>query len=144
MLPFLRGGDILLVRRINPLRAFPGEILLYARHDRLFAHRLREKWWQDGHLVLAAKGDALPYTDAPVSDEECLGLVVAVCRDGRFLNPASRFGRLSVHFLSFLPGGSSWLYWLARLWQRLAPRASVPPTGKPDAPPAGRQGPVHI
>lgn len=136
MLPFLRGGDILLVRRMNPLRVYPREILLYARRGRLFAHRLQEKWWQDGHLMVAVKGDALPYTDAPVSDEECLGLVTAVWRQGRFLNPASLFGRLSVRFLHSLPGGSSWLYWLARLWQRLPARDPVSEAETLDALPA--------
>lgn len=122
MLPFVRAGDILLVRRQNPLRLSRGDVLLYVRGERLYAHRLLGKRWQDDQLLLEAKGDALPEVDPPFAAQELVGQVVAVWRGRRQINPASLLHRVVARVLSCLPAGYLGVRLLMRLGRRLSPQ----------------------
>lgn len=83
MWPWLRPGDELSVRRAHIHQIAPGQVVLYARDGRLFAHRVLRRVPSAGTLQLIVKGDALPCADAPVSAEELLGRVVARRRGHR-------------------------------------------------------------
>jgi hypothetical protein len=107
MLPSLRPGDLLRVERRAPAEIEPGAIALYARAQRLFAHRVLTRN-DDGSLV--ARGDRLPRPDPPVRPEELLGEVTWVERGGSGFAPPRRAGwgaallRLASRF-SDLPAG---------------------------------------
>jgi signal peptidase I len=123
MWPWVRGGDVLIVRRASLRALRRGDIVLYARDARLFAHRLlRLRRSAGGRAVLITKGDTLAHTDAPISAEEFLGRVEAVERNGRIVSlrslPAALLGRLAARFTR---AGSAW-YPLARAARRLLPR----------------------
>jgi signal peptidase len=79
MLPSIWPGDSLTVRRSLIAEVRRGDIALFTRDGRLFAHRVIAVAGE--HVV--TQGDAVPLPDAPVSSDELLGVVVAVSRNGR-------------------------------------------------------------
>jgi len=89
MLPSVWPGDVLLIKRCRIGEISSGDIVLYAREGRLFAHRVicaapdREK------ARLVTRGDGLPSQDFPVSAEELLGRVSQIVRDGKCDAPPS-------------------------------------------------------
>jgi len=82
MLPALWPGDILVVRGGLPVT--PGDVVLFMRCGRLFAHRLVRH--SAGELI--TRGDALAHCDPPVQVSELLGVMVGVVRRGLGRLPA--------------------------------------------------------
>ncbi len=78
MLPAVWPGDILTVRRRRIAELGPGEIVLCSRNRQLVAHRIVGKCG----AVLTTRGDSLAHNDPPVREEEVLGQVVSIVRDG--------------------------------------------------------------
>jgi len=77
MLPALWPGDTLIIDGRAP-RPSPGDIVIFTRYGRLFAHRVvRANGWE-----LITRGDALPDRDPPLRKSEVLGVVVGIRRDG--------------------------------------------------------------
>ena len=118
MMPWLRPGDTLVVRRETPQGIIRGEIVLYARRGRLYAHRVIRKRWEAGEALLVTKGDALPDADPPVSSEELLGRVTRIRRGQRQINlqtsPRLFLGRL----LTYLSAWSRCWFPVARAIKR--------------------------
>jgi len=79
MLPAIRPGDELLIRRCAIVTAGVGEVILFARDGRLFVHRVIA---QSGETLLV-RGDAVTAPDPSVSASEFLGKVVQVWRGQR-------------------------------------------------------------
>jgi hypothetical protein len=79
MIPAIWPGDVLTVRGRRVGEAQTGEIAVFARERRLFAHRVVAA---DGSRLIT-QGDALPLPDEPVTSSELLGVVVAVARKGQ-------------------------------------------------------------
>lgn len=94
MLPSVWPGDTLMIERANLIAVSEGEIVLFVRDRRLFAHRVMASSYRDGGLQLVTKGDAMPTSDSPISDPELLGKVSRIVRNGRSIAP-SRSLRLS-------------------------------------------------
>lgn len=86
MLPVIWPGDTLELERAERSQLSKGEIVLFIRDGRLFAHRAMKT---DGSAVVT-RGDALPYTDPVVADGELLGRVAYIVRDGRRIQPKKR------------------------------------------------------
>ena len=84
MLPSVFPGDILTVRRRNAAELRPGQIVLCYRNSELVAHRFVSKS-SDGLLT---RGDSLSYHDQPFHEDQVLGQVVSVLRDGRVVDPS--------------------------------------------------------
>ncbi len=84
MLPALWPGDILVVRGAADAPA-AGDVVLFLRDGRLFAHRVV----RITQTELITRGDALADRDPPVRASEVLGLVVEVIRDGSHPLPAA-------------------------------------------------------
>jgi hypothetical protein len=79
MLPAVWPGDILSVRRRPFAELSPGRILLCYRNQSFVAHRLISK-----HAgVFITQGDSLLFEDVPFHEDEVLGEVVSILRDGR-------------------------------------------------------------
>jgi signal peptidase I len=89
MLPSVWPGDVLLIERCSFGEVSPGDIVLYAREQRLFAHRVIGAAADlDGpHLV--TQGDASPTPDSPISAAEFNGRVSQILRAGKCGEPVS-------------------------------------------------------
>lgn len=91
MLPIIWPGDVLNIEGAKGGLA-PGDIVLIARDDRFFVHRLirfsqtTQQW--------TARGDALRQPDPPVIEPQILGRVVTVCRGNRNNVPGSHLSLL--------------------------------------------------
>src|SRR5213594_1846470 len=93
MLPSVRPGDVLFVRRQDAMEALPGDIILFARDEgRLFAHRVVQKLNRRGELLWITRGDSLPQKDPPVSRQELLGRVTAILRGESPIDPRAGLG----------------------------------------------------
>ncbi len=88
MLPALWPGDELTVRDAAIDRVRCGDIVLFTRGHRLFAHRVVAA--AADHLV--TRGDGLPYPDPPVDAGSLMGVVVSAWRAGTraALSPSTR------------------------------------------------------
>jgi len=90
MLPSVWPGDTLFIEPVSAHAVSQGDIVLFQRDRRLFAHRVVA---QSGQCELITRGDAMPTTDAPVSEAELLGRVSRIERDGRSLQPHGQVRR---------------------------------------------------
>ena len=79
MLPAVRPNDVLLVRHCRSEEALPGDIVLYIRQRRLFAHRVISRTG----VRLVTQGDGMTEPDLPVKPNELLGKVIEVARRGK-------------------------------------------------------------
>lgn len=120
MLPALWPGDILTIRQINLPEATPGQIVLYLRAGRLFAHRVLECGQRGGAAVLITRGDALETPDLPVDADELLGRVVRVARGGREFvpRPPAAWEDLLSRFLRAWGFALPWLLRFYGWWRR--------------------------
>jgi hypothetical protein len=83
MFPVIRSGDVLSIRHCTTEAVQPGDVVLVADGDRLFAHRLIEKRLRNDEWFLVTRGDSHWRNDPPRSASTLLGHVMAVSRDGR-------------------------------------------------------------
>jgi len=89
MLPTIMPGDTLKVERISIQAASEGDIVLFGRDRRLFAHRVVSR--RESPLEgIMTRGDAMPTVDAPVLDRDLLGRVSLILRNGKCLDPKRR------------------------------------------------------
>ncbi|HEY1677787.1 MAG TPA: S24/S26 family peptidase [Candidatus Sulfotelmatobacter sp.] len=84
MLPTVFPGDTLLVERYESREVAKGDIVLFSRDRRLFAHRALRSGSRSGVLT---QGDAMPAPDPPVQGEEVLGKVIRISRNGKHIQP---------------------------------------------------------
>jgi len=99
MLPTLWPGDTLLIQPESWNRISAGDIVLFMRCNRLFAHRvLSASDCRDESSPLITQGDALPLPDPAVEASEVLGKVSSIFRPGKALQPGTKltFGKLQV------------------------------------------------
>jgi signal peptidase I len=83
MLPSIWPGDTLLVECVDPSKMAEGEIVLFRRDRRLFAHRIVRSEASD----IVTRGDSVPAADAPVEKGEILGRVASIMRLGKSVQP---------------------------------------------------------
>lgn len=81
MLPALRPNDVLLIRHCRIEQAGPGDIVLFIRRRRLFAHRVISR----SAASLVTQGDGIAEPDPPVTADELLGKVTRVTRRGKIV-----------------------------------------------------------
>ena len=86
MLPAVWPDDVLLIRHCRMEQAGPGDIVLFIRQRRLFAHRVIAR--SSGSLVTQGDGNAEP--DPLVMADELLGKVIQVMRHGNSIRHASK------------------------------------------------------
>src|SRR5450631_1317539 len=70
MLPTVWPGDTLLIERVGREEVSEGDIVLFGRDRRLFAHRVVAKVDISENLQLTTQGDGMPRPDAPLVDSE--------------------------------------------------------------------------
>jgi hypothetical protein len=87
MMPALNPGDVISIQRATIEEVSPGNIVLFSRGGRLFAHRVVEKLGGPDDLRLITRGDRLRRNDPPVSQSELLGRVIRAQRNGKQFDP---------------------------------------------------------
>lgn len=87
MAPAVQPGDLLSVRHVDLGEASAGDIVLVARGDRLFAHRVVDRGGTSNDPYILTRGDRLLENDPPVFQSHLLGRVVSIERGGRPVRP---------------------------------------------------------
>src|SRR5216684_1187759 len=83
MQPWVRPKDIALIRQISIENVRCGDVVLFRRENHLFVHRIVEKQGSLEAAQLLSKGDAHPTTDGILEEQELLGRVMRIYRNGR-------------------------------------------------------------
>jgi signal peptidase I len=87
MLPTLRPGDILEIQRVADKDLSLGDIVVFARGNRLVVHRVMEMKREKNEVTVITRGDRSPKADAPISSGEVLGKVKVIQRGTRNVIP---------------------------------------------------------
>ena len=87
MFPAVLPGDVLVVQREELARLVPGDIVLFKRDDRIFAHRVVSQLDRNGVPCVVTSGDSLPANDPPVFPHQLLGRVTSIVRGQRCVSP---------------------------------------------------------
>jgi len=82
MLPAIRPGDLLTVEHAQGEIA-EGEIVLFSRDRRLFAHRVIA----GERSSVTTRGDSMACPDLPLSRDQVLGRLVCIMRNGKTIRP---------------------------------------------------------
>jgi len=127
MRPFIESGDVILIEPLDSTKVRSGDVVFYRRVDGgLTAHRLVKINHSEGSTILTMKGDALDYSDPPVSPEQVLGRVISVEKDGHNVKLDTGISRLLTRTWALTSPMSRWLHPILRkLWRlhsRLSPR----------------------
>ena len=83
MMPWVRPGDIAMIRTANTETLSCGHVVLFRRNNSLFVHRIVNKKGPLEAAQIFVKGDAHPTSDGLIEQGELLGRVVWLYRDGR-------------------------------------------------------------
>jgi signal peptidase I len=89
MLPAIRPGDLLTIEGKSVGQFVCGDIVLVARDNRFFIHRLIEQ----SNSRWLTRGDSLPQNDAPVASSQVLGKVSVIHRPTGDVIPSRRRSR---------------------------------------------------
>ena len=87
MLPSLWPGDILEIHRVPEEEVSKGDVVVFARQNRLIVHRVTQITRQGDRMTVITRGDRSARADAPVSANELLGKVRSVRRGDRVITP---------------------------------------------------------
>jgi signal peptidase I len=83
MLPSIRPGETLVVKRVRSEQVRIGDVILTGRDSWLRAHRVVSIVGNGDRRQWITQGDALSTPDPPVNQTELLGRVVYSIRDGK-------------------------------------------------------------
>jgi hypothetical protein len=89
MVPAILPGDLISVQRAIVAEISNGEIVLYSRNGRMFAHRVVGCMQSPEGPLLIARGDRFRHNDPPISSSELLGKVISIERGNFQWQPAS-------------------------------------------------------
>jgi signal peptidase I len=90
MTPTIREGEAITVAPVRPAEIRRGDVVLYLVGQSVTAHRVVSvKREPGGALLFVTRGDASASCDEPVGEAALLGIVAAVERGGRVLDPAA-------------------------------------------------------
>jgi signal peptidase I len=87
MLPSIWPGDVLLIERREMRAIGAGDIVVFARQEKLVAHRALHKTVVGEESYAITRGDSLLSADEPVSPAELLGSVRSILRAGEYVTP---------------------------------------------------------
>lgn len=100
MVPAIWPGDTIEIHAPGGTPMAAGQIAVFSRDGRLFAHRIVAIEEHAGVAQIITRGDALAACDVPVPCAEVLGYVGAVIRDGRRIPIVCRAPSRSARLLS--------------------------------------------
>jgi len=87
MRPTLISGDTIIIQPTSWRDISPGEIIAFTSGEGVVAHRLIMVENRNGSIKLLTRGDAFYQDDPLISDDQVIGKVVCVIRQGRILAP---------------------------------------------------------
>jgi signal peptidase I len=129
MFPFIRSGDLLTTKPVDPIDLSIGEVLLYQREGRFFVHRLIKKKIIDETLLFITHGDHLTFSDPAIRSSQILGKVTCIERSGHTIHLDTPFQRMWGRFLASV---SPWVApllqvveWPFHTFRRLASRMNL-------------------
>ena len=94
MLPLIRQKrDIVEIRAKGPGRCRKYDVVLYKRGGQYILHRIL-KVLPEGYLIA---GDHNTFLERDITDEQILGVMTRLVRDGRSITPENPLYRLYVH-----------------------------------------------
>jgi signal peptidase I len=109
MMPWVRPGDIAMIRTEGAETLRCGHVVLFRRNSSLFVHRIVNKKGPQDAAQILVKGDAHPTSDGLMEQGELLGRVVWLYREGRRIDLDARGQRALGLFISRLSlYGWSW------------------------------------
>lgn len=117
MYPFIRSGDVTVIRAVEWTHLRRGDVIFYERESRLVAHRVMVPPI-DNAAPLIAKGDTLSNFDPPVLREQLMGRVEALERGKRSISLVSRKGRWVQAVAAEISAPYSSLFWKVAAWRR--------------------------
>jgi len=82
MLPWVRPGDVAMIRRTDGTGVRFGDVALFRRADHVYVHRIVDKRGPWHSEKLTSKGDAHSHSDGELEQGELLGRVVRLYRNG--------------------------------------------------------------
>jgi signal peptidase I len=123
MFPWIRPGDFVFVRRHDFERVVRGNVILFERDSRVFAHRVLRRVnapaASKSGSFLITKGDALDGPDAPVYATELLGRITRIHRRQRHIDFESLGQVFCARLLACISPASFLLYRPLRWAKRL-------------------------
>jgi signal peptidase I len=94
MWPTIKAGDVLLITGCAGSEVEPGDVVLFSRQGRFFAHRVVDAG--DGNpSCIVTRGDSQWQADPLVPAGGLLGRAVGIVRDGRVIGGPFPCGRLT-------------------------------------------------
>jgi signal peptidase I len=93
MLPCILPGDVLEIRRSTISELHPGDIALFSRRERIFAHRIIAAEVFGDVPFLITRGDTHRRNDSPVFAHQLLGQVTSIVRGKSRREPRATFWR---------------------------------------------------
>lgn len=115
MLPWVKPGDVALIRRTDNSGVRLGDVALYRRDNHIYVHRIVSKTGSWHSAKLTAKGDAHPTSDGMLEQGELLGRVVRLYRDGSRIDLDSSTQLALGLLIARLSRGSHFWYPVARV-----------------------------
>jgi hypothetical protein len=112
MMPWVRPGDIAMIRTASDETLERGHVVLFRRNNSLFVHRIVDKKRSLEAAQIFVKGDAHPTSDGLMEQGELLGRVVWLYRNGRRIDLDARGQRALGLFISRL-SLYSWMWYPA-------------------------------
>jgi hypothetical protein len=131
MVPSILPGDLISIERADVLEISYGDVVLYSRDGRMFAHRVMGHAGSSDEPLLITRGDRLCYNDPPISSSELLGRVTAIERaDGQGFRPvqpsrSSRWERIVVRALQMSDFATNFYVRVIALWPSLFSRRAA-------------------
>jgi len=106
MTPFIRNGDIAVIKKTKANDIHIGDIVLYHIGEDFFAHRVFKKGTRSGNVdrqdacpTFTLKADAVTGLDRDVSFEEVVGKVISIERGSYILDLQARKWRIINYFI---------------------------------------------
>jgi len=115
MLPWIKPGDVAIIRRADIENVRCGDVVLFKHESRLFVHRLVEKQGTLREVRFLAKGDAHPDPDGIVDRDLVLGRLVRIYRGNRQIDLDSPIQLALGLIVSQLSRKSAYWYPVARV-----------------------------
>lgn len=91
MFPFVRNGDLVIIKHINPDNLSVGDIIFFEKENTFFLHRLLKK---NEKVEFITKGDNRYNFDTPINSYDILGKLIIIKRDNRVINLDSALNKI--------------------------------------------------
>ncbi|MFH1788004.1 MAG: hypothetical protein ABH834_01330 [Candidatus Altiarchaeota archaeon] len=119
MMPSIRRGDTLFIEKASCVDVIVGEVIVFRRAGKVYAHRVFGKVKVRGMFVLITRGDCEEAFDQPVSEGIFLGRLVCGEKRVRETPKPVIYALLAVYYMNKAVGWRAPLY---RVFSSLAGR----------------------